>query len=114
MATIDHLGADLPWRVRRLCVWQLEFVAEIDDVPVNLTSITIAARITSSRTSSTALKTFTVTKTNAAAGIFTISLAEASADLTVGTYWWALEWDAGSGDEPLCSGAFIVEPWSVS
>jgi hypothetical protein len=113
MATIDQLGADVPWRVRRLCLWQLEFVAEINDVPVNLTGYTISARITASRTSSTALKTPTTTITNAAAGQFKISLAEASADLAAGTYWWALEWDGGSGDIPLCSGALIVEPWVV-
>jgi len=113
VATVDHLGAELPWRVRRLCLWQLEFVAEIDDVPVNLTGYTISARITASRTSTTALKTPTVTITNAALGKFKLSVAESSADLTAGTYWWALEWDGGSGDIPLCSGALIVEPWVV-
>jgi len=113
MATLDHLGGDLPWKVRKNCVWHATMTADIDGTPVNLTSITISARITASRTSTTALKTFTVTKDNAAAGIFTISIAEADANLDTGTYWWALEWDSGTGDEPLASGPFLIEPWVV-
>jgi len=113
MATVDHLGGDLPWKVRKGCVWQLQITADIDGTPVNLTSITISAKITASRTSTTTVKTFTVTKTNAAAGEFNIKIAEGDANLDPGTYWWALEWDSGSGDEPLASGVFIIEPWVV-
>jgi hypothetical protein len=111
---VDDLGAAVEWRVRQGCVWRLDFESVIDGVPEDITGATIAARVTASSTSSTALKTFTVTKTVATAGKWSIAVAEAAADLAPGAYWWACEIDNGLGDEPVCSGVFTVEAWVVS
>jgi hypothetical protein len=111
--TIDDTGADCEWRVREQSVWRSDIVAEIDCVPVDLTSVTITAIITASATDSTVLEPFVVTITNATAGEFSIEVAQPDADLAPGTYWWAMEWDVGFGDEPLVSGPFVVEPWVI-
>jgi len=112
--TIDDNGARVDWHVRAGCLWQSDFVSEIDGVPEDITAATIAARVTASSSSSTALKTFTVTKTSATAGKWRISVADTAADLAPATYWWAMEIDTGSGDEPLMSGEFVVSAWAVS
>jgi hypothetical protein len=109
--TIDDTGADATWAVRENCVWLANITAEIDCVPVDLTGAAIRAVITAGPTSNVPLKTFTVTITSPTTGDFTIEIAEGNADLAPGTYWWALEWDLGSGDEPLASGPFVVEHW---
>lgn len=108
---IDSTGGDASWNVRQACVWRTEVVAEIDCVPVDLSGATITAWVTESATDSTVLKTFTVVITDAAAGEFYIQIDDTDADLAVGTYWWAMEWDLGDGDEPLVSGLFVVQPW---
>ena len=108
---LDGLGADAEWRVRQGCVWRTEGQFEIDCVPVDITTATITAIITSGPTSQVPLKTFTVTIIDAVNGIFAIEIAEGNADLAVGSYWWAIEWDIGYGAEPLVSGPFIVQPW---
>ena len=112
--TIDDNGARVDWHVRANCLWRSDFVAEVDGIPEDLTNTTIAARITASAVSTTALKTFTVTKTAATAGKWRIEVADTSADLAAGTYWWALEFDTGAGDEPICSGEFVVSAWVVA
>lgn len=111
--TLNDAGATANWVVREGCTWSRQFTATIDGVAVNLTGYTLTAEITASQTSDTALKSFTVTKTNAAAGQFRISVAAASADLTPGTYWWALQWNDGTNDLALCSGSFIVKDWTL-
>ncbi|NBW09916.1 MAG: hypothetical protein EBR82_18010 [Caulobacteraceae bacterium] len=111
--TLNDAGATANFVVREGCTWSREFTATIDGAAVNLTSYTITAEITANPTSDTALKTFTVTKTNAAAGKFRISVAAADADLAPGTYWWALQWNDGTNDLALCSGSFIVKDWTL-
>lgn len=110
---IDDLGASVDWRVRQSCLWRLDFESEVDGVPEDVTAATIAARVTASASSTTALKTFTVTKSAPTAGKWYISIAEAAADLAPGDYWWACEINNGLGDEPVCSGVFTVEAWVV-
>lgn len=111
--TFDDAGATANWVVREGCTWSRSFTATIGTTPVNLTGYTITAEVTAAPTSDTALKTFTVTVTNAAAGQFRISVAAGSADLAPGTYFWALQWNDGSSDRPLCSGSFIVKDWTL-
>lgn len=113
VTTIDSTGGDADWRVRERCVWRTECQLIDCDLPVNVSAATISARITATPTSSTALKTFTVTVTNGPNGQWGIEIPDTSADLAPGTYWWAMEIDFGSGDEPLASGRFVVEPWVV-
>ena len=112
--TIDDDGARVDWHVRAACVWRSDFQSIVDGVPENITGYTFTARITSGPTSSTALKTFTSTISAATDGRWYISIADSSADLSSGTYWWAMEVDPGTGDEPLMSGLFIVSAWAVA
>lgn len=112
-AVFDDTGATATWTVRERCLWSRTFTATSDDVPVNLTSYTITAEITADESNDTALRTFTVTKTNAAAGEFRISIAAANATLTPGRYYWSLQWDGGSGAQPLASGPFTVKDWTL-
>lgn len=111
--TIDSSGADANWVVREACVWRTACQLVDGTTPIDVSAAAIAARITASPTSTTALKTFTVTITNGPAGEWEIEIPDTSADLAVGTYWWAMEIDLGVGDEPLVSGRFIVEPWVI-
>lgn len=113
VTTIDSTGADATWRVREACVWRTACQLLDGTTPVDVSAATIAARITASPTSTTALKTFTVTITNGPNGEWEIEIPDTAADLAVGTYWWAMEIDVGVGDEPLVSGRFIVEPWVI-
>ena len=111
--TIDSTGADATWTVRQLCVWRTDCQLLDGTNPVNITAATITAVITAGSTDSTPLKTFTITVLDAADGRWSIDIADTDADLDVGAYWWAMEVDLGGGDEPLCSGRFIVEPWVI-
>jgi hypothetical protein len=111
--TLNDAGAEANWVVREGCTWSRQFTATINGSAVNITSYTITAEVTSAPTSDTALKSFTVTKTNAAAGQFRISVAASSADLAPGTYWWSLQWNDGTDDLALCSGSFIVKDWTL-
>ena len=84
--------------------------------PITLTSargITITAEVTAGPTNNVALKTFTVTKTNAAAGQFRIRIDETLTTLTPGTYWWTMQWNDGTNDVPLCAGYFVVQHWTL-
>lgn len=109
--TIDDTGGRLDWTVAQNCVWRSDFVARVDGAPEDITSATIVAKVTASSSSAAALKTFTVTKTDATAGAWKIVVADSAADLAPGTYWWAMDIDTGDGDEPVLSGEFIVEAW---
>lgn len=110
---LDGTGADGEWRVRQNCVWRSEATAELDCEPVDLTDATITAVVTPSSDDTTVLKTFVTTITDPLAGQFAIQIDEADADLAVGKYWWAMEWNLGDGNEPLVSGPFIVQPWAI-
>ena len=112
--TIDDDGARVDWHVRASCIWRSDFQSLVDGIPENVTDYTFAARITASSSSSTALKTFTVTKSAATNGQWYISIADSDATLTPGTYWWAMEVDTGAGDEPIMSGEFVVSAWAVT
>jgi hypothetical protein len=109
--TLNDAGAQANWVVREGCTWSRQFTATINGTAVNITSYTITAEVTSAPTSDAALKTFT--EPDAAAGKFRISVAAASADLTPGTYFWALQWNDGTDDLALCSGNFIVKDWTL-
>ena len=111
--TIDDTGGSVEWRVSQGCVWRMDCTAHNDGAPEDITNATIVAKVTASSTSSVALKTFTVTKTDATAGRWKIVVADSAADLSPGTYWWAMDIDTGDGDEPVMSGEFIVESWVV-
>lgn len=111
--SLDSTGGNVSWSVRQGCVWRSEVKAEIDCVPVDLSGATITAVITASATDQDVLKSFLVVVTDAAAGEFYIQIDAVDADLKIGTYWWAMEWDIGDGDEPLNSGYFHVEPWVI-
>lgn len=109
--TIDDTGGRVDWTVAQNCVWRSDFVSSVDGVVEDITSATIVAKVTASSTSAAALKTFTVTKTDATAGAWKIVVADSDADLAPGTYWWAMDIDTGDGDEPVMSGEFVVEAW---
>lgn len=110
----SDLGASESWAVRENCTWYDTFTATDDDgAAIDLTAYTITAEVTASQSSDTALESFTVTKTNAAAGQFRIEIAAADATLTPGTYWWSMQWNDGTNDVPLASGPFIVREWTL-
>jgi len=111
--TLNDAGASANWVVREGCTWSRQFTATINGTAVNLTGYTITAEVTSAPTSDTALKTFTVTVTNAAAGQFRVKVDASSADLAPGTYWWSLQWNDGTDDLALCSGSFVVKDWTL-
>lgn len=114
MATVDDLGARQDWAVRENCTWYDTFTATDDaGAAIDITSYTITAEITADESSDTALKSFTVTKTNAAAGQFRIEVDESTADLTPGSYWWGMQWNDGTNDVALASGRFIVREWTL-
>ena len=113
MPTLDDLGGNVLWEVRQNCVWLTDGKAEVDCVPVDITSATITAVVTAGPLSTTVLKAFTVTITDGPNGLWEIRIDEVDADLDPGTYWWAMEWDLGDGDEPICSGPFVVQPWVI-
>jgi hypothetical protein len=112
---LDDSGAQVNWTVRKNTTWVDNFVATLtaSSTPIDLTGITITAQVTAAPTSATVLKTFTVTKTNAALGQFRIRISETIANLTPGTYWWSMQWNDGADDVPLCAGNFVVQDWSL-
>ena len=112
---LDDTGAQVNWSVRENTTWVDNFVATLTTTgdPIDLTSITITAEVTSGPTSNVALKTFVVTKTNAAAGQFRIRIDETLTTLTPGTYWWTMQWNDGTNDVPLCAGLFVVQHWTL-
>lgn len=116
--TLNDLGVRADWYVREGCTWAKQMTASTGGpvgeggTPVNITSYTISAEVTAGPTSDTALKTFSVTKPNAAGGVFRIEIDEVAADLAPGTYWWSLQWNTGSDDVPLCAGSFVVKEWT--
>ena len=112
-ATFDDTGAHVTWAVRENCTWSRSFTATNDGTPVNIAGYTITAEVTAEETSDSALKTFTCTVTNAAAGEFTVTVSAANANLTPGRYWWSLQWNDGTNDRPLCSGPFVVKNWTL-
>lgn len=112
-ATFDDRGAYVTWSVRENCTWSRSFTAETNDVAVNIGGYTITAEVTASETSDAAVKTFTATITNAAAGQFRIAVAAADATLAPGRYWWSMQWNDGTNDVALCSGPFIVSDWTL-
>lgn len=113
MPTIDDLGGDATWLVREQSVWTTDCAAEIDCVPVDISGATITAVITADALDTTVLKSFLVTITDGPGGLWTIQIDDTDADLDPGNYWWAMEWDLGNGDEPVCSGPFVVQPWVI-
>jgi hypothetical protein len=112
---LDDTGAQVNWSVRENTTWVDNFTATLTATgdPIDITDITITAQITAAPTSSTVLKTFTVTKTNAALGQFKIRIDETLTTLSVGTYWWSMQWNDGTDDVPLCAGNFVVQDWSL-
>jgi len=114
MPTIDGLGGNLPWDARANTLWRSDFQYEIDCTYPDLTGVTIRAKITASSLDTTALKTFTVVIDNAVTAQWHITIPSASADLAVGNYWWAMEWNINGDDEPVVSGPFRVNPWNYT
>jgi hypothetical protein len=112
-ATFSDLGAYVTWSVRENCTWSRAFTATQAGTAVNLTGFTVTAEVTASETSNTALKTFTATLTNAAAGQFKIVVTAANATLSPGRYWWSMQWNDGTNDVPLCSGPFVIAHWTL-
>jgi len=112
---LDDTGAQVNWSVRENTTWVDNFVATLTTTgdPIDLTSITITAEVTAGPTSQAALKTFTVTKTDAAAGKFRIRIDETLTTLTPGTYWWSMQWNDGTDDVALAAGNFVVQDWSL-
>jgi len=112
---LDDTGAQVNWSVRENTTWVDNFVATLtaSSTPIDLTNITITAEVTSGPTSNVALKTFTVTKTNAALGQFKIRISETLTTLTPGTYWWTMQWNDGTDDVALCAGLFVVQHWTL-
>jgi hypothetical protein len=112
---LDDSGAQVNWTVRKNTTWVDNFVATLtaSSTPIDLTNITITAKVTAAPTSDTALKTFTVTKTNSALGQFNIRISETLTTLTPGTYWWAMQWNDGTDDVALCAGLFVVQDWTL-
>ena len=113
---LDDTGAQVTWAVRENTSWTDDFKATLTatGAPIDLTSITITAEITATPLTNTALKSFTVTKTNTAAGEFTIGITPADATLSPGTYWWSMQWvDSASREVPLCAGNFVVQEWTL-
>lgn len=111
--TIDSTGGDATWIVREGCVWVTDCQLLDGTNPVDVSTATITAIITASSTNTTPLKTFTVTVTDGPAGRWVIEISDTDADLDPARYWWAMQIDVGAGDEALCSGPFIVEPWVI-
>ena len=112
---LDDTGAQVNWSVRENTTWVDNFTATLTatGAPIDITNITITAEVTAAPTSDTALKSFIVTKTNAAAGQFTIRISETLATLTPSTYWWSMQWNDGTNDVPLCAGLFVVQDWTL-
>ena len=112
---LDDSGAQVNWTVRKNTTWVDNFVATLtaSSTPIDLTSITITAEVTASPINNLALKTFVVTKTNAAAGQFRIRIDETLTNVTPGTYWWTMQWNDGTNDVPLCAGLFVVQHWTL-
>ena len=112
---LDDTGAQVNWSVRENTTWTDDFTAPLTATgdPIDITGITITAEVTAAPTSDTALKSFVVTKTNSAAGQFTIRIDETLTTLTPGTYWWAMQWNDGTNDVPLCAGLFVVQDWTL-
>ena len=112
---LDDTGAQVNWSVRENTTWVDNFTATLTatGAPIDITNITITAEVTAAPTSDTALKSFIVTKTNAAAGQFTIRISETLTTLTPGTYWWSMQWNDGTNDVPLCAGLFVVQDWTL-
>lgn len=111
--TFDDAGAYVTWTVRENCTWTRTFTATTGGTAINITGYTITAEITALESTNAALKTFTATITNGAAGQFKITVAAADATLAVGRYWWSLQWNDGSTDLALCSGPFVVKHWTL-
>ena len=109
----DDSGAYVTWTVRENCTWTRTFTATTGGTAINIAGYTITAEVTASEASDAALKTFTATITNAAAGQFKITVAAGDATLAVGRYWWSLQWNDGSTDLALCSGPFVVKDWTL-
>lgn len=109
----DDSGAYVTWTVRENCTWTRTFTATTGGTAINISGYTITAEVTASEDSAAAVKTFTATITNAAAGQFKITVAAADATLDVGRYWWSLQWNDGSSDVALCSGPFVVKDWTL-
>jgi hypothetical protein len=114
MPTIDGLGGNLPWDARANTLWRSDFQYEIDCNHPDLTGVTIRAKITASALDTTAVKTFTVTIDSAVDARWHIDIPSADADLDVGVYWWAMEWNINGDDEPVVSGQFRVSPWNYT
>jgi hypothetical protein len=114
MPTIDGLGGNLAWDVRANTSWRSDFQYEIDCTHPDLTGVTIEAKITDGELETTAVKTFTVVIDDAAEARWHILIPAAGADLDVGNYWWAMQWDLNGDVEPVCSGPFHVAPWSYA
>ena len=114
MPTIDGLGGHLAWDVRVNTLWRADFQYEIDCLNPDLSAVTIRAKVTDSELDTTAVRTFTVVVDDAVAAQWHIEIASANADLAVGTYWWAMEWDLNGDDEPIVSGPFRVNPWNYT
>jgi len=112
---LDETGAQVNWSVRENTTWTDDFTATLTatGAAIDITNITITAEVTAAPTSDTALKSFVVTKTNAALGQFNIRISETLTTLTPGTYWWAMQWNDGTDDVALCAGLFVVQDWTL-
>ena len=112
---LDDTGAQVNWTVRENTTWTDDFTATLTatGAAIDITNITITAEVTNGPTSNAAVKTFVVTKTNAAAGRFNIRISETLTNITPGTYWWAMQWNDGTDDVALCAGLFVVQHWTL-
>lgn len=111
---VSDLGERLDWTVRENCTWYDTYTAtDGAGAAIDITSYTITAEITAAPTSDAALKSFTVTKPDAANGQFRIEVDESAADLSPGTYFWSMQWNDGTNDVPLLYGQFVVREWTL-
>lgn len=111
---VSDLGADLVWSVRQRCRWRADLRHTVDGVATDVSTVTFVAVVTSGPDSTVPLKTFTVSKPAPLDGRFAVTVEAVSADLAPGEFWFSLQWNPGTGAEPLLSGPFVVEPWGVA
>ena len=113
--TIDDTGGRADWSVRAGTVWEADLTIELAaDTPEDITSATITAAVFADASSTSPLRTFTVTKPDPVNGRCRLRITAPNATLTAGPYRWASEIDTGNGPEPLLWGEFTVAPWNFA
>jgi hypothetical protein len=115
MVLLNNAGAEADYTVRSGTDWYDDFqLLDSTDTPIDITSYTITANISASSAAGAAvLKTFTVTKTDAALGKFRIKVPAVDATLTPATYVWQMQWNDGTNDVPAAFGNFVVLAWGL-